>query len=158
MIFLAGMASAIESTPVSETAKSAAQKTLPHMPDTQEQIITIIFALIAVVALIYAIAWLAKRKHAFGGTTRLPMKTIAVLPMGVKEKIVLIEVGSKQILLGMTPQNINTLATFDEPIIVNDNQDTPDFSHKLMQILSNKGLPIGAFNKSNSSKGSAHED
>jgi len=107
----------------------------PVMPSSQDQLIEVSLALAAVLALIYGIAWLIKRKQVIHGISNIPMKTIGVLPMGVKEKIILIEVGGKQILLGMTASNINTLATFDEPIVTSQEQENFSFSQKLKSIM-----------------------
>lgn len=105
------------------------------MTSSQDQLIQVCLALMAVLALIYALAWFVKRKQGVHGMGNLAMKTVAVLPMGVKEKIILVEVGGKQILLGMTPSNINTLATFDEPIISTQAQSSVSFAQKLKDIL-----------------------
>ncbi len=39
------------------------------------------------------------------------MKTIAIMPLGQKEKIVLMELGDTWLILGMTAHSINTLHT-----------------------------------------------
>ncbi|NVK39496.1 MAG: flagellar biosynthetic protein FliO [Gammaproteobacteria bacterium] len=114
------------------------------MTSSQDQLIQVCIALVAVLALIYALAWFVKRKQGMHGTGTLAMKTIAVLPMGVKEKIVLVEVGGKQILLGMTPSNINTLATFDEPIIHPSSDKQFSFAQKLKDILHQQNTHIAA--------------
>ncbi|MFT5594053.1 MAG: flagellar protein FliO/FliZ [Oceanicoccus sp.] len=116
------------------TAQAAPVLASPVMPNSQDQLIQVTLALVAVVALIYAIAWVIRRKQGVQGLSNIPMKTLGVLPMGMKEKIILIEIGGKQILLGMTPSNINTLATFDEPI-VDEKMKLPSFSQKLKDII-----------------------
>jgi len=108
----------------------------PPLPSSQDQLIQVTLSLIAVLAVIYAVAWLIKRNRGVQGLSGLPMKTLAVLPMGVKEKIVLIEVGGKQILLGMTAHNINALATFDEPVLVIKEKHTKGFADRLKEIMS----------------------
>lgn len=108
---------------------------LPQVPNTQDQLIEVTLALLAIIALIYGVAWLIKRNKGLMASSGFPMKTIGVLPMGVKEKILLVEVGDKQLLLGMTPQNINTLAIFDEPIVDATFQRGNAFSNKLKDIL-----------------------
>ncbi|MGR6873240.1 flagellar biosynthetic protein FliO [Pseudomonas sp. HK3] len=117
------------------TAQTAPALASPIVPSSQDQLIQVTLALVVVVALIYAIAWVIKRKQGVQGISNIPMKTIGVLPMGMKEKIILVEVGGKQILLGMTPSNINTLATFDEPI-VDETKPQTSFSQKLKDIIS----------------------
>jgi flagellar protein FliO/FliZ len=103
--------------------------------NTQDQLIQVSLSLVAVLLVIYALAWLIKRNRGVQGLASLPIKTLAVLPMGVKEKIVLIEVGGKQILLGLTAHNINTLASFDEPILVIKDKDPKNFSDRFKEIL-----------------------
>lgn len=117
------------------SAKEAAAATAPAIPSSQDQLIQVSLALAVVLGLIYAIAWLVKRKQMVQGFTNIPMKTIGVLPLGVKEKIILVEVGGKQILLGMTASSINTLAEFDEPIIDASEKQVHSFSQKLKAIM-----------------------
>lgn len=116
-------------------AQSATPIVNPAVPSSQDQLIQVSLALVVVLALIYAVAWFVKRKQGLNGYSQIPMKTLGVLPMGIKEKIILIEVGDKQILLGMTPHTINTLATFDEPILTYKEKDSESFAHKLKNIL-----------------------
>ncbi len=116
---------------VQETLVSA-----PPVMNTQDQLIQVSLSLVAVLAVIYALAWFIKRNRGIQGLTGLPMKTLAVLPMGVKEKIVLIEVGGKQLLLGLTAHNINTLASFDEPILLIKDKNPKSFSDRLKDIMS----------------------
>lgn len=113
---------------------------LPHVPSTQDQLIEVTVALLAIIVLIYGVAWFIKRNRNLMPANGFPMKTLGVLPMGVKEKILLVEVGDKQILLGMTSQNINTLAIFDEPIIDATFKKENAFSSKLKDILDKSGL------------------
>ena len=70
--------------------------------------------LMLVVGLILLLAWLAKR---FGGMHfrhHGSMRVLSVLPLGNREKIVLVQAGDKYLLLGVTPSQINTLQVFDE--------------------------------------------
>lgn len=70
--------------------------------------------LMLVVGLILLLAWLAKR---FGGMHfrhHGSMRVVSVLPLGNREKIVLVQTGDKYLLLGVTPSQINTLQVFDE--------------------------------------------
>ncbi len=124
-------AQALASVPVA----AASALPSPALPSSSEQLVQVSLALIAVLFVIYAIAWLLKRNNSLNGLVNLPMKTVAALPMGTKEKIVLIEVGGKQILLGLTAHNINTLATFDEPIIDTTLKSHKPFSSRLKEMM-----------------------
>lgn len=108
----------------------------PAVPSTSDQLIHVTIALSAVLLVIYGLAWLIKRNKGLTGLDKMPMKTLAILPMGVKEKLVLIEIGNKQILLGMTASNINTLATFDEPVYQATESNSISFSARLKEMLS----------------------
>ena len=128
---VAGNALATKAAAVQEAVMTA-----PPLASSQDQLIQVSLSLMVVLAVIYAVAWIIKRNRGVQGLTGMPMKTLAVLPMGVKEKIVLIEVGGKQILLGMTAHNINALATFDEPILVVKEKNTKGFAERLKEIMS----------------------
>jgi flagellar protein FliO/FliZ len=122
---------------LASTLGSSQKIVSPKLPDTSDQLIQVTLALALVVGLIYGAAWLFKRSKGLSPSSGIPMKTLAVLPMGVKEKIILVEVGGKQLLLGMTPHQINTLATFDEPIIDTTLNNDKPFSSRLKEILNN---------------------
>lgn len=128
-------------TTQSSTVAASQQVEPPKLPDSADQLIQVTLALALVVGLIYGVAWLIKRNKGFAPSAGIPMKTLSVLPMGVKEKIILVEVGGKQILLGMTPSNINTLATFDEPIVDPSLGNDKPFSSRLKDLL-NQNKPM----------------
>jgi flagellar protein FliO/FliZ len=70
--------------------------------------------LMLVVGLILLLAWLAKR---FGGVQfrhHGSVRLLSALPLGNREKIVLVQAGDKYLLLGVTPSQVNTLHVFDE--------------------------------------------
>lgn len=113
----------------------------PSIPSSADQLIEVTLALALVVGLIYGVAWLVKRNKSLAPSAGIPMRTLSVLPMGIKEKIILVEVGGKQLLLGMTPHQINTLATFDEPIIDPTLSNEKPFSTRLKEML-NQGKGV----------------
>lgn len=74
--------------------------------------------LIVVVGLILVLAWLAKRLGGVHFQNAAGIKMLSVLPVGNKEKIALVQVGDKQLLIGITAASVNTLHVFDEPVRV----------------------------------------
>jgi flagellar protein FliO/FliZ len=127
----------LSSSTLSSTVAPSQKIVSPQLPDTSDQLIQVTLALALVVGVIYGAAWLFKRSKVLSPSSGIPMRILSVLPMGVKEKIILVEVGGKQLLLGMTPHQINTLATFDEPIVdASLNNDKP-FSYRLKEMLNN---------------------
>ncbi|MFC4699918.1 flagellar biosynthetic protein FliO [Glaciecola siphonariae] len=77
--------------------------------------ISIFLSLLLVIAIIFALAFIMRRftvTQAGNGQ----MKVVASLMAGSKEKIMVIEVGDEQHLLGVTAHNINHLATLNTPL------------------------------------------
>lgn len=72
--------------------------------------------LIVVVGLILLLAWLAKRLGGVHFQNAAGIKMLSMLPVGHKEKIALIQVGEKQLLIGIAPGRVNTLHVFEEPV------------------------------------------
>lgn len=74
------------------------------------------FALLVVLATVFVIAWLARRMRGFGNRVGNALDVLADIPLGQKERAVLIKVGQTQILLGVAPGRVNTLHVLAEPI------------------------------------------
>lgn len=118
-----------------------AVKTTPILANQGTYLVQVFLGLIFVIGLIFSMGWLLKRmgQGALGGGQHL--KVLASLSLGTREKIALVQVGKQQLLLGITPSAINTLQTFDEPVInVETAADDSDFSQKLKTLLSNKSV------------------
>ena len=95
-----------------------------------------ILGLMAVVALIFAIAWFVKRFTGLAVSNQQQMRIVSAIPVGTKERIALIEVADKQLLVGITQHNINLLHSFEEPVVNKNDKTAVDFSSRLQAILS----------------------
>lgn len=115
-------------------------------------LLNVTLGLLFILALIFSISWFVKRfgQGAFSGNGSL--KIIATLPLGTRERIVLIDAGGKQLLLGITPTHINTLHVFETPVITSAAEaNNTEFSRKLMALLQRNGNDgEAADNKKNS--------
>lgn len=79
--------------------------------------IKMFFGLIFVIALIFFVAWLTRKlKLTQHFSTGYQIKSLATLSLSTREKICLIEVGNKQVLVGVSPGRINQLHVFDEKL------------------------------------------
>ncbi len=107
-------------------------------PITSSGIVEMTSGLIFVVLLIFALAWLFKRMgtNSFGLSSAI--KILAAMSLGNRDRIALIEVGEKQMLIGISPGRIATLHVFDEPVDLAVGRETTehDFASKLQSILS----------------------
>lgn len=69
-----------------------------------------------VIALILGAGWILRRLQ--GGTVRSGgnLRALESIAIGMKERVVLVQAGEKQLLLGVAPGNVRTLHVFDAPI------------------------------------------
>lgn len=73
--------------------------------------------LIVTIGVILLLAWLSRKTrllHSFSSGHQI--KTLASLSLTSREKLCLVEVGDKQILIGVAPGHVNQVHVFDEPI------------------------------------------
>jgi len=76
-----------------------------------------LLALLLVVALILALAWLLKKLPGAGLKAMPGLRVVASLAVGPKERVVLVDCGGQQLLLGVTQHNVRLLHTLPEPIL-----------------------------------------
>ncbi|RYV02722.1 flagellar biosynthetic protein FliO [Shewanella sp. OPT22] len=91
--------------------------------------------LVVVLALIFVLAYVVRRFNLAPSTNNV-LKTVAVAPLGQKEKVVLMEVNGKQYLLGVTPQQVNLIEKIEDPIEVK----AESFASKLRQAKANSKM------------------
>jgi flagellar protein FliO/FliZ len=93
--------------------------------------VSMIMSLLMVLALILASAWLL-RKFNLTNKSVSGMRVIASLPLGHKEKLVVVELGKEQLLLGVSSGQINLIKTLEQPL----NVSTPlDINQSLLQLF-----------------------
>jgi len=76
---------------------------------------TMILSLLLVLIVVIASAYVLKK---FQGTTQNTshLKVVTSLHLGAKERIVVVQVGEKQLLLGVTATQISVLDTLEQPL------------------------------------------
>ena len=122
-------------TAMAQEAGPIIDKTLvKSAPVTTSSPLTVLIGLLFVLAVIFGLAWLLKQYNNSGMVGNKAMKIVASMPLGTRERVVLIEVADKQILLGVAPGSVNSLHVFDEKV-VGDSEQSSDFSSKLKQVL-----------------------
>ena len=109
--------------------------------------LTLIVALIMVLALILACAFILKRFQPHQSEYK-GLKIITSLSLGAKERLMVVQVGDKQQLLGVTAQQITLLDTLDEPLKASVPMAT-ELGQSFVSLLKNN------FMKTNSSKNTA---
>ena len=74
------------------------------------------FGLLIVVALIVALSWGMRRMGGLASGGAGALRILGGLSMGTRERVVLIQVGDKQLLLGVAPGRVQTLHVLEQPI------------------------------------------
>jgi flagellar protein FliO/FliZ len=101
----------------------AVSNTLAESPFEPEVFIKMLLGLIAVIALIFIIAALSKKMKIMQSfTTGYQIKNLASLALTTREKICLIEVGGKQVLIGIAPGCVNQLYVFENSIEISTDE------------------------------------
>ena len=100
------------------------------------------FALLVVLAAIFAVAWLVRRMRGFGNRVGDAIDVLADVPLGQKERAVLLKVGSHADPARRRPGQVNTLHVLAEPLelakpAAGDSDDSPAqrFTQLLMRSL-----------------------
>ncbi len=96
----------------------------------------VMFFLVIVLGLIVALAWLVSKTRGVQlAQGQGQLNIVATLPLGMKEKIAVVQVGEKQLLVGITPQQITTLAELDEPLPQADTSAPASFQELLKKAI-----------------------
>lgn len=121
------------------TAQVGTPAAFAQPPSTTDGIGGAMSALIVVIALILALAWLAKRMPVLGGGagSNPALRIVGSLALGPRERVIVIAVGDTQLLLGVGAGGTHTLHTLSEPLPVAAST-TPAFAQLLAQHFGKK--------------------
>ena len=99
-------------------------------------LVEVTLGLLTVLVLIFVIAWLVKRYGAFNASAGGNLRIVGGLSLGQRERVMLVQVGEKQLLLGVAPGRVETLYVLEEPIeVASADEASGDFSEKLQLAL-----------------------
>jgi len=91
--------------------------------------------MIAVLGLIMGLAWLLKRSGRFQVAAGGGLRVLGGLSMGARERVVLLQVGETQLLLGVAPGRVQTLHVLDQVLDTDRKGKQPGFSDQLGRFL-----------------------
>ena len=97
-------------------------------------------ALLVVLVAVFAVAWVIKRMRGMGNRVGSAIEVIADIPLGQKERAVLLKVGQNQILIGVAPGRVSTLHVLAEPLDLTKppagpSDSRPSFKSLMMRSL-----------------------
>ena len=137
---------AVSSAPVATAAAPATASTVvPQASSTLSsgvggQLLQLVLGLLLVVGLIFTLAWLMRRVQRAGPAGNQVIELVGSRAMGPRDRLVLVQIGNEQVLLGVSPGSITALHVMKEPVHVPETQNaTPEFAKRLMEVLGNRG-------------------
>ncbi|NEV60500.1 flagellar biosynthetic protein FliO [Thiorhodococcus minor] len=96
--------------------------------------------LVLVIVLIILFAWMLRRMPGLQGQGPSLIQVLAVRNLGARERLMLIQVGEEQVLIGVTPSGIQRLHTLAKPLdVAPDTPLTADFASLLSRMTSPGG-------------------
>lgn len=94
--------------------------------------------LFIVVFLIVALAWLVK-KFNINPQQQGPIKIVAGLSLGTRDRLVLVQLGQEQLLLALSPGRIEKIHHLAEPLSVTETSaSSSTFAEKFNQLLTER--------------------
>jgi len=132
--------------PIKELGESALQPS--------DYFLQIVLSLVLVLLIIFLSAWMLRRYGRYPGVADGNLKVLGALSVGQRERIMLLQVGKEQILVGVTSSRISTLHQLTEKIEVDSPQPlSGSFAQRLQEALGQKTVK----NKNHSESDSTQE-
>lgn len=104
--------------------------------DMGAQLSKLLLGLLLVVGLIFLLAWLLRRVQQINPRGTQAIKLVSSQALGPRERLVLVQVGSEQVLIGLSAGRITPLHVLKEPVHLPDSEPAnPEFAQRLMELL-----------------------
>jgi len=113
---------------------------VPAEPAAAGSLLQVLLALVLVVVLIIGMAWLMRRISGISYSSGGAIRILGGVQVGQRERVVLVQVGSQQLLLGVAPGRVQTLHVLDEPVSMHVTTSSGDsFAERLASALKKGG-------------------
>lgn len=104
--------------------------------DMGGQLTKLLFGLLLIIGLIFLLAWGLRRVQQLRPGGAQVIRPITSHALGPRERLVLVQVGNEQILLGLSAGRITPLHVLKEPVHLSDAEAaSPEFAQRLMELL-----------------------
>lgn len=103
--------------------KQGANLSSAESPMNISYVAQILVSFLVVIGFIFFMAWLMRRSGRFGYGSGQIIKIISSMSLGMREKILVIEVGGENIVVGVAPGQIRTLHVLDGNVELAKNSD-----------------------------------
>lgn len=135
MRFLFALLALIATPAIAQNAQRAAE------PISYGNAISVVSGLAVVVALLFALAWLLRRGKGVLGNGSQKIAVISQLPVGVREKVLLLRVGEENVLVGYSGGGLQPLHAWhgDIPADIEVTDQAPQhFADYLSRLRTNR--------------------
>lgn len=107
-------------------------------PSPAAGLLQVLVSLVFIVGVIVALAWIATRLRLTPRSASTSLKVLADVPVGPKERVVLIKVGDAQALVGVGADGVRSLQLLDRVVDVPADEAAGAFADRLKTLM-NKG-------------------
>ena len=122
-----------------ELAHAASTQAAAPAPavSTAGSLLQVFIGLVAVLLLISATAWMAKRLGVTRGGTSGLLHVVGSTSVGARERVVVVEVGESWLVLGVAPGSVNALTTLPRGSVQPSAASVPagPFAARLQQLI-----------------------
>ncbi|WNW14243.1 flagellar biosynthetic protein FliO [Pseudomonas sp. DTU_2021_1001937_2_SI_NGA_ILE_001] len=134
MALMAMPALALAAEPATQAAAPQVGSALPG--GMGGQLLQLLLGLLLVVGLIFALAWVVRRVQSMAPGNAQVIEMIGSRAIGPRDRLVLVQVGKEQILLGITPGRITPLHVLKDNVEVPVREPaTPEFAQRLLELM-----------------------
>ena len=114
------------------TVPAVAQEAVPAVSPsslfTGDYLLQVIGSFVVVILLLIGVLVLLRRFNGASSQMSGNMRVISSVGVGQRERVVLLQVGVEQILVGVGPGNVRKIHAFDQPVVEASVSTTPNFS------------------------------
>ena len=114
------------------TVPAVAQEAVPAVSPsslfTGDYLLQVIGSFVVVILLLIGVLVLLRRFNGVSSQMSGNMRVISSVGVGQRERVVLLQVGVEQILVGVGPGNVRKIHAFDQPVVEASASATPNFS------------------------------
>ncbi|MGC8698115.1 MAG: flagellar biosynthetic protein FliO [Halothiobacillus sp.] len=107
-------------------------------PLSTAYLLKLVSSLMLVLALMFAVVWILKRTGRFSGRAgRYPLQVLTQMPLGTRERVFLVAVGDRQMLVGVAPGQVTALGWVDPPLAPEPSAPAPYPDVPFTRLLQN---------------------
>jgi flagellar protein FliO/FliZ len=98
-------------------------------------LLQMLLALTVVLSAIGITAFLLRRLNRFSTPATGAFRILGGLSLGARERVVLLQVGDQQLLLGVAPGRVQTLHVLDKPLALSAPAAASEFAERLARLM-----------------------